>query len=303
MPLKSTFGAGSVSGFGAGGGGSSYIVATGGTITTVNTDYKVHTFTGPGTFCVSAGSGALAVADYMVIAGGGGGGGGRGGGGGAGGFRESPGTASGCYTASPLGTSPAVALPISVTGYPITIGAGGTAGVYLSSLATPGGVSIFSTITSAGGGKGGNEAPCGNGSTGGSGGASTSCGPYFAGNTPPVSPPQGNDSGLGGSPVHGGGGGGASAAGNPSTFVGGAGATTSISSSPTIYGGGGGAGSNGGASAGGAGGGGAGSNNPSPGVPGSSNTGGGAGGGRGTGARTSGGAGGSGIVIIRYKFQ
>ena len=31
----------------------SYIVATGGTITTVDTDYKVHTFTGPGTFTVT----------------------------------------------------------------------------------------------------------------------------------------------------------------------------------------------------------------------------------------------------------
>jgi hypothetical protein len=39
----------------------------------------------------------------MVVAGGGGGGTNKGGGGGAGGFRESSGTASGCYTASPLG--------------------------------------------------------------------------------------------------------------------------------------------------------------------------------------------------------
>jgi hypothetical protein len=59
-----------------------YIVATGGTITTVCTDYKVHTFTSPGTFCVSnagtaAGSNEVS---FLVVAGGGGGsanGGGR----------------------------------------------------------------------------------------------------------------------------------------------------------------------------------------------------------------------------------
>jgi hypothetical protein len=33
---------------------SSYIAATGGTITTCG-DYKIHTFTSDGTFCVSAG--------------------------------------------------------------------------------------------------------------------------------------------------------------------------------------------------------------------------------------------------------
>ena len=118
-------------GFGSGGVSATYITATGGTITTVCTNYKVHTFTGPGTFCVScAGScdGSNTV-DYLVVAGGGGGGGNDGGGGGgAGGYRESPGAASGCYTASPLGTSPAVALPVSVQGYAIAVGGGGAGG-------------------------------------------------------------------------------------------------------------------------------------------------------------------------------
>ena len=59
---------------------ANFIVATGGNQPTaggciVCTDYKVHKFTGPGTFCVSAGSGPIAVADYMVVAGGGAGGG------------------------------------------------------------------------------------------------------------------------------------------------------------------------------------------------------------------------------------
>jgi hypothetical protein len=63
--------------------------------------------------------------DYLVVAGGGGGGANRGGGGGAGGYRESSGAASGCYTASPLGACVSAALPVSVQGYPITVGGGG----------------------------------------------------------------------------------------------------------------------------------------------------------------------------------
>ncbi len=72
--------------------------------------------------------------EYLVVAGGGAGqtknirnpsAGGRygQGGGGGGGVRVSPGTVSGCWTASPLGASPAAALPVSVTGYPVTVGA------------------------------------------------------------------------------------------------------------------------------------------------------------------------------------
>ena len=57
--------------------GSSFITATGGTITTSG-DYKTHVFTGPGTFCVTAGSGDCSVAEYLVVAGGGGGGDGAG---------------------------------------------------------------------------------------------------------------------------------------------------------------------------------------------------------------------------------
>ena len=67
-------------------------------------DFKIHTFTGPGTFTVSLqvmhlGSNTV---DYLVVAGGGGGGTVSGGGGGAGGFRESR-NISGSYTAIPLG--------------------------------------------------------------------------------------------------------------------------------------------------------------------------------------------------------
>ena len=299
-----------------------YITATGGTETTSG-NFKIHTFTGPGTFTVcsvgnAAGSNTV---DYLVVAGGGSGGTWGSGGGGAGGFRESGGTASGCYTTSPLGSCVS-ALPVTATGYPITVGGGGTGQAYPTrTSATPGSNSTFSTIASAGGGR---AAACGTpGATGGSGGGgyiSNNSGSGLAGNTPPVSPPQGNNGGNAScAPSYaGGGGGGATAVGANSTpsaaAAGGAGATTSISSSPTAYAGGGGGGSAGPGArpggAGGTGGGGTGGESgpgASPGGAGTTNTGGGGGGGgASTTAGTSSGAGGnggSGIVIIRYKFQ
>ena len=135
---------------------SLFTVATGGTITTCG-DYKVHTFTSPGTFCVSqVGNcvGGPGNVDYMIVAGGGGGsqvptpGAGGSGGGGAGGFRESGGTASGCYTTSPLGSCVS-ALPISAQGYPITVGAGGAGGT--------GGCSTPPACTGAAGSNGSNS--------------------------------------------------------------------------------------------------------------------------------------------------
>jgi hypothetical protein len=50
--------------------GGGFITATGGTITCCG-DYKIHTFTSDGTFCVTAGGGPLATVDYLVVAGGG----------------------------------------------------------------------------------------------------------------------------------------------------------------------------------------------------------------------------------------
>jgi hypothetical protein len=140
--------------------GNAFIVATGGTITTCG-DYKIHTFTGPGTFTVTnAGTPAgSTTVDYLVVAGGGSGGSRSGsgstfaGGGGAGGYRFSNGTASGCYSAgpAPLGAS---ALPVTATAYPITIGAGGAAKTSPGGNGNVGSPSIFSTITSTGGGGG-----------------------------------------------------------------------------------------------------------------------------------------------------
>ena len=307
-------------------GGSSFLVATGGTVTTCGND-KIHTFTGPGTFTVSATAACATnnLVSYVVVGGGGAGGdaGNRGGGGGgAGGFREvkSPVTP---YTASPLcghGT-PGNRITVTATAFPITVGAGGAGTATNPQDAGPGGNSIFSTITAHGGGGGG--ACCGSsprgrnggpGGSGGGGGVSGSVGSGGTGNTPPVTPAQGTNGGAGspgtGACAAGGGGGGATVAGtagNGGTAAGpgGAGATSSINGTPTARaGGGGGASANGGGpgGSGGSGGGGAGEQYPNPGqeTAGTTNT----GGGGGAAASNQGGAnGGSGIVIIRYKFQ
>ena len=300
-----------------------FIVATGGTPCSgaiVCTDYKVHTFTGPGTLCVSiaGGPGGSNTVDYLVVAGGGGGtasAGAGNAGGGAGGYRESPGAASGCYTVSPLGVAPAAALPVSVQGYPITVGGGGAEGP-CGPGACNGSNSIFSSITSTGGGAGG-ITPGSNagGSGGGAGRDSNQSG--GAGNTPPFTPAQGTAGGTNTGPPNGGaaGGGGALVAGsNPpsgpgpspaeSGGPGGGGATSSIDGTPTARAGGGGAGTYynngpGNLGCGGAGGGGAGGLvGISAGGDGTVNTGSGGGGGG-----PGGGDGGSGVVIIRYKFQ
>jgi hypothetical protein len=304
-----------------------YIAATGGTITTCG-DFKIHTFTGPGTFCVSnsgnsAGSNTV---DYLVIAGGGGGkhGGGAeaGGGGGAGGYRESSGCAT-CFSASPSGAGVA-ALPVTATGYPIAVGGGGDIGVN-------GNPSSFSIIASAGGGRAGLCSPC-DGAPGGSGGGARAGGtPKLggAGNTPVVSPPQGND---GGNAVHesgGSGGGGAGAVGYSTNTCtrypgipspnssgpggnGGCGQTSSITGSPVARAGGGGGGSKNspapsigfGKDGGGDGGGPPGSVSSTAGT---ANTGGGGGGGNPSATPPAtvgnGSGGGSGVVIIRYKYQ
>jgi hypothetical protein len=137
--------------------GNAFITATGGTITTCG-DYKIHTFTSDDTFTISAApTPANAVVDYLVVAGGGAGGLTRGGGGAAGGYRESHcATTSGCYTASPLATPPCGAITAAIQTYPITVGGGGAGRPSASAgLGTDGTNSIFSTITSTGGGAGG----------------------------------------------------------------------------------------------------------------------------------------------------
>ena len=295
-----------------------YVTATGGTITTCG-DYKIHKFTGPGTFCVSCAGNPLGNANvsYMVLAGGGAGGTVAGGGGGGGGFRESK-ASTDCYSASPLNATsgPTYNLTVTIQGYPITVGGGG-AGAGYNALPNAGSNSVFSTITSAGGGYGGSLSHNGPGRNGGSGGGgSYNSGSGGTGNSPPVSPPQGNNGGAGvnGPPAFaGGGGGGAGGVGTagslPTGGPGGAAVTTSISATPTTYAaGGGGSGSINNNQPGGSG---------TPGVSGSGQrnspniaaTGGAANRGGGGGGRTNnppaapGTSGGSGVVFVRYKFQ
>ncbi len=297
-----------------------YIVATGGTITCCG-NFKIHTFTGPGTFtvCSVGNAGGSNTIDYMVVAGGAGGGGSaRGfysaGGGGAGGYRESPGAASGCYSVSPLGVAPAAALPVTATGYPVTVGGGGAGGTGSGPGTAPGGrgdgsngnPSTFagsSTITSTAGGGGSRSggAPGGASNAGGPGGSGGGVGGYNSGavgsgNTPPVSPPQGNNGGNGdgSSRGYGGAGGGATAVGQPSDIqpthgaLGGTGATSSITGSAVARATGGPAGTPSTCAAAPAG------DNTGDGGPGGNNI---------PAGDANGGNGGSGIVVIRYKFQ
>jgi hypothetical protein len=292
--------------------GPEYISATGGTITTAPCgDFKIHTFTGPGTFtvCSTGNPAGSDTVSYVVVAGGGSGGATHGGGGGAGGYRE--GKATTCsFTASPLAATSG--LPVSAQGYPIVVGGGGAAPAYPVQPPYSGGSgnnSSFSTITATAGGRGGGGcAPHGFGADGGSGGGAGNSGPFAggSGNTPSVIPAQGTDGGNGNSCGGTGGGGGATVAGSPTSSNtggnGGAGATSSINATPTARAGGGGGGASGGSSGtGGTGGGGTGKVSPQgQASSATANTGGGGGGGSSSGG---GGAGGSGIVIIRYKFQ
>jgi hypothetical protein len=278
-----------------------YVAATGGTITCCG-DYKIHSFTGPGTFTVTNAGNLIgsSTVDYLVVAGGGGGAAGAGG---AGGYRESSGAASGCYSVSPLGSGVS-ALPVITQAYPITVGGGGAGNTGPGGPgAVNGNPSVFSTITSTGGGRTLETGPGSfNGAPGGSGGSgfssTGSAGTAGAGNTPPVSPPQGNPGGTPGPSNSSGGGGGATTAGTPgpSGGSGGVGATSSINGTPTGRAGGG-VGFPGSGTA--VDGGGDGGNTPTGATAGTVNTGGGGGGGN----AFNGAAGGSGIVIIRYKFQ
>jgi hypothetical protein len=254
----------------------SFIKASGGTETTCG-NFKIHTFTGPGTFTVSeiTGTPTIDKVDYLVVGGGGAGSVGNAGGGGAGGYRESHCTSvSGSYTASPLAApnSPSSAsLPVLAQGYSIVVGGGGASTAFPSpgsETLNPGSVSTFSTITSAGGGFGGkfnHPSPSSrNGGPGGSGGGGSIstpgsvCGSSVGGtgNTPPVSPAQGTTGGTGfyAPNANSGGGGGGASEGSPNNNStapsgpgsnagrGGAGTSTAISGTTTAYAGGGGGG-------------------------------------------------------------
>ena len=180
--------------------GPQYVTATGGnSVATVCTNFKVHTFTGPGTFCVSCAgnpSGSNKIS-YLIVAGGGGAGGDGGGGGGGGGFRES--RSPFCsYTASPTAITSCGGVSVSAQGYPIVVGAGGAGASsppYASNKGVAGSTSSGFSIDSAGGGGGAMTLANSGGSGGGGGRDAPRLG--AAGNTPPVSPVQGHAGGNG----------------------------------------------------------------------------------------------------------
>ena len=310
-----------------------YLVGTGGNAVVTCGDYKTHIFTGPGTFtvCQTAAAAPNNVVDYLVVAGGGSGGfNTAAGGGGAGGFRMSNDLCRPAPTTSPLANP--TGITVTATAFPITVGAG--ASNPGPGTACQGSPTSFSTITSTGGGYGintTNQVGGPGGSGGGAlGGPSGSSGyPGGTGNSPPVSPPQGSNGGAGYDGVttntQGGGGGGAGATGGSAS--GGAGAPGGAGSyiddgfvgptapsygspgpvgSTRYFSGGGGGGTdspNSNTYPGGAGGGGKGGgpSTPGPERKGDANTGGGGGGGYSSPTANS--YGGSGIVMIRYKYQ
>jgi hypothetical protein len=211
--------------------------------------------------------------DYLVIAGGGGGGVGVdgtsvGGGGGAGGYRTSTGTSGGGGGAESI-----LNLSFGIS-YTVTVGAGGSGNSFNGTLqrrGTVGANSVFSTVTSTGGGYGGGQDDVGGngGSGGGAGGYGGS--PKFIGGTGTAN--QGFNGGTGSGSGGGGGGGAGSAA---STTTPGSGVASLITGSSVTRAAGGGV--SGGSNA-------------------TANTG---NGGAGNNTSTSG-NGGSGVVILRYS--
>jgi hypothetical protein len=280
-----------------------FISASGGTITT-DGDFKIHSFTtvGSSSFIASQISNTPAFNDIEVLVVGGGGAGGNDIGGGGGGgqvqFEE--------LTLTATGTSSVV------------VGAGGITGSTVSGCGLSGSSSVFSTVTSIGGGGGfgrtGNGDAPNDGFNGGGGSYD-----FLTGNAGIGGNAGGNTVG-GASDRGGGGGGGAGGAGVNGTNIkagdGGVGTANSITGTSVNYAGGG-----GGAyyqqttvgdkkGLGVDGGGNAGTELPplqtnNRGQAGLANRGGGggAGGPSGAGGNPTGGLGGSGVVIVRYKFQ
>jgi len=279
---------------------------SGGTVTTTGS-YRVHTFTSSGSFVVPSGT-TLSNVEYLVIGGGGGGGGPISGGGGAGGYRTSvPGQTSGGNSSAESRIS-----TLSAGTYSITVAAGG-AGVADNGPGPSGqgDNSVFSSITSIGGGS--SPAYGGVGISGGSGGGGArapgpggSIQPGGAGTSGQGSNGgPGSNSGGGDNYGSGGGGGGAGGVGGTASGAtggtGGSGLSNNITGSAVTRSGGGGGGAyNGTGGPGGPGGGGNGSPGSGPSATaGSTNTG--SGGGAGGYPNTRAGAnGGSGLVIIRY---
>ena len=302
------------------------ILAEGGTIVTSG-NYKLHIFTGSGSFTITAVPSSGAYVDWLVVAGGGGGGGRHGGGGGGGGVvyvSQSTVLTTGTYTVT-VGAGGTGALTDVAGGN----GANSSFGQYGTGVGGGGGGTYVGNDTRIAGQPGGSGGGAGHGIT--SGGSKTQgTSPYGItyGNAGGNNPSNNQESGGGG----GAGGVGGDGQGGTTGGAGGPGISIPIYNDYYWAGGGGGSGweqpagvggigGGGGGGAGGIGsttfaGGGSALNTGSPGVGGGSgevsggaggtNTGGG-GGGSGQYGYASynghGGNGGSGIVIIRYRYQ
>lgn len=272
-----------------------FIVATGGTIVTCG-NYKIHKFTSTGTFTVTnAGTPSGPNTVTAVIVGGGAGGSAvYGGGGGAGGL-----------------VLRSTGLTVSTTTYPITVGAGGNGPPSNPVPGTSGTSTTGLGYTAVGGGTGGGGG--GGGQPGGSGGGGGGSSGYGTATQPSQSNPGATNYGNpGGTGPQGSGGGGAGGVGSSGpSGAGGVGIDVSPyfgtyanigagdSRQPTLMyfaGGGGGQGATGGLGGG---------STWNPAVPvdqqnAQANTG---GGGAGDGAGSGYHNGGSGIVLIKYKYQ
>jgi hypothetical protein len=275
-------------------GSADFISATGGTITE-DGDYKVHTFTEDGTFTVTEGIGNEV--EYLVVGGGGGGGGAAvGGGGGAGEVKQ--------------GTD----FTVTEQAYTITVGAGGVG--QDNTNATVAEDSVFGMITALKGGAGGSYSGTQTGANGGSGGGGGGTGGDAGGtgvdgtNTGALYL-HGHNGGLDSGGNECGGGGGAVGVGLPSVVnTNGGNGGPGIDAADNLAGidlggGGGGSGYTGrsGTATHGGGAGGFGGVGPTDPGDGTANTGGGGGGCERNMTQKSGGDGGSGIVIIKYRFQ
>ena len=279
------------------------IAASGGTVVT-NGNYKIHTFTVSDTLTITEAP-PTAEIQYLIVAGGGGGAG-TGSGGGAGGVLT--------------GT-----ISISAQSYSITVGAGGNGGTAAPTAGSKGGNSVAFGLTAQGGGAGvshGNLMTADQNGGSGAGAPQRTGGSAEAGGLGVVGPPrQGYNGGAGvveGSWVAtsagggGAGGVGANAGNSAGNGNGGIGIINPIENSTIgqnvsgVYwiAGGGGGGEVNGSVVGSAGQGGGGTGNfNGPGSSGTTNTGGGGGGGSYDGSYKAGGNGGSGVVIIRYRYQ
>jgi len=291
---------------------ASYPSASGGTETTEG-DYRIHTFTATGsdTFTIHS-TGSVNIFEVLVVAGGGGGGSRAGGGGGGGGVIHLP-------------KSYEFSFP-TAQDYEVFVGDGGAGAINGTAGRGDNGEdshitgSGFTSLIAKGGGAGGGfpYASDGDGADGGSGGGGQAFSSTITAEA--TQPTQSNDSGFfgygnDGAPASnsggdGGGGGGAGTSpygivGEPSYRDGGNGILVDISGEYTFYAGGGGGGDRCAGSDAGQGGSGGGGNGgvcfTSDGEAGEANTGGGGGGGKGD--NGDGAKGGSGIVIIRYKYQ